>query len=80
MTEIKEENGNGKKLEISKWKNRRRMAYISLFSTILFTFLLFYTIPIDKVNALKEPITWMYFCNASIVGAYFGFTTWAAKK
>lgn len=70
-------NGNGK----IRWKNRRRMAWLSLISIIgLMGLLLTDVIPVERIHALKEPITWFFFAAASIIGAYMGFTTWSSKK
>ena len=71
-------NGHGR----IRWKNRRRMAWVSLISMIVLTFFIFFTdaISIEKIKVLGEVITWYYFASASIVGAYMGFTTWASRK
>jgi hypothetical protein len=62
------------------WQNRRRMAWTALISMIGVTiFLLYGPIPDSRLKILADPITWFYFCDASIVGAYMGFTTWATK-
>ena len=83
MAEDTEEiNGNGNKdMQQIRWKNRRKMAWTSLI-TIVFVMmmLLFGPIPESRITALSEPITWFFFSMASIIGAYMGFTTWAAKK
>ena len=63
-----------------RWKNRRRMAWISLISMVLLTSaLLFAPIPIERLKTLSGTIEWYYLSVASIVGAYMGFTTWASK-
>jgi len=72
---------NGKKLERVKWKNRRRMAWVALVAMLcLMCILLFGSISVERIAALKEPITWFFFSMASIIGAYMGFTTWASRK
>lgn len=80
--------GNGDKLtarqemelERNKWRGRRRMAGISLAAMILVMLaLLFGPIPESRIKTLEEPIVWFFFSMASIIGAYMGFTTWAAK-
>lgn len=76
-------NGNGNKELIGKrWTNRRRMAWLSLIAMILITVLILFTelVEVERLNVLKEVITWFYFSCASIIGAYMGFTTWAGKK
>lgn len=69
------------KKEILRWKNRRRMAWISLLSILIVTvILLFGPISIERIKALSNTIEWFYFAMASIIGAYMGFTTWSSKK
>jgi len=68
------------KLEKARWKNRRKMAWISLGSMIAVTgILIFAPISDTRLKAISEPITWFYFAMASVIGAYMGFTTWASK-
>lgn len=59
-------------LEKRKWKNRRYMAWISMWcmlgmagATVLFD---------------KQFIEAAFYAFASVVGAYMGFTTWYEKK
>jgi polyferredoxin len=59
----------------NRWKNRRRMAYIALFSIIVVTFLLLYHISPEKIKVLENIITWFYITMGSIIGAYVGFST-----
>lgn len=69
-------------LNKQRWKNRRRMAWWSLVSMTLITMLVLFTdlCPESKLAVISEMITWYYFCSASIIGAYMGFTTWASKS
>lgn len=64
-----------------RWKNRRRMAWVSLGSIVGVTILLLFG-PIDneRLKVISDPITWFYFSSASVIGAYMGFTTWGSKK
>lgn len=68
--------------ERARWKNRRRMAWFSLISMIGITILILFTdlVPVARLSILSEVITWFYFCCASVIGAYMGFTTWASKS
>lgn len=70
------------KMEIvnRRWKNRRRMAWVSIIMMVLMTFVLFFTIPEARLEKLQDVISWAYMAFASIVGAYMGLSTWAAKK
>lgn len=65
-----------------RWQNRRRMAWTSLSSIIVFTGLIFFTdlVPVEKLKVLTEVITWYYFSCATVIGAYMGFTTYASVK
>lgn len=65
-----------------RWKNRRRMAWLSLFAMFAMTYFVFFTdlVDVERMKVLKEPLTWFYFACISVVGAYMGFTTWASKK
>lgn len=66
---------------INRWKNRRRMAWISLSSIIIVTALIIFgAVPEERLKILSEVITWFYFSMASIIGAYMGFTTYAHIK
>ena len=83
------QNGNGieiKKqkieLERNKWKGRRKMAWVSLISMTIITYLILFTnlCPPDRLTIVTEVITWYYFASASIIGAYMGVTAWAHIK
>lgn len=71
-------NGNGGLTRI-RWKNRRRMAWVSLISMLVVTVLVLFYIPEERLKLLEEVITWFYFSMASVIGCYMGFTTWASK-
>ena len=77
-----EENGNDITLMKKRWANRRRMAWLSLISMIGITVLILFTelVSVERLDVLGEVITWFYFCCASVIGAYMGFTTWASIK
>jgi len=67
-------------LEKRKWKNRRKMAWVSLVAMNVITLiLLFAPIPPDRLKIIAEPIIWSYFAFTSVIGAYMGFTTYAMK-
>jgi len=62
-----------------RWRNRRKMAWVSLISMLVVTILAFFVIPESRLVLLSEVITWFYFGMVSVIGAYMGFTTWASK-
>lgn len=74
-----EQNGNGD-LRKDRWKNRRRMAWVSMFNIVAFTILiLFYPFSTEKLEAIKTIADWFYIANVSVIGAYMGFTSWASR-
>jgi len=63
-----------------RWVHRRRMAYIALYSMLVVTaYAIGPWIPENRLDKLSDIIEWFYFAMASIVGAYMGFATWAAR-
>ena len=77
---MSEENENTPEdLMHKRWRNRRRMAWVSLISMLVVTILAFFVIPESRLVLLSEVITWFYFGMVSVIGAYMGFTTWASK-
>ena len=72
------------KAEKIRWKNRRKMAWTSLAAIIIQTLLLLFAPPSllsnEKIEIIKEPLTWAYMCESAVILAYMGFTTWAYMK
>lgn len=64
----------------ARWKNRRKMAYVSILMMVMMTVSLFFFIPEGKLDKLQDVISWAYMSFASIVGAYMGLSTYADKK
>jgi hypothetical protein len=78
--EIRQEKFLDLELEKRKWKNRRKMAWVSLVAMIVITLaLLFAPIPEGRLKIIAEPVIWSYFAFTSVIGAYMGFTTYAMK-
>lgn len=69
-------------LERKKWRGRRTMSWIALYSMIALTVILLFAknIPDSRIQILAEPLTWFYLCMTSIIGAYMGVTTWASRS
>lgn len=65
-----------------RWKNRRRMAWLSLISMIVITILILFTelASVERMKVLADVVTWYYFTSTSIIGFYVGATTWAHMK
>lgn len=82
------EQENSIELENRKWRHRRRMSYISLYTVIIQLILCFvfifldgmygYNI-IDKFNEISMFLGSVNLGLISLVGAYFGFSTWKEK-
>lgn len=64
-------------LDKERWKNRRRMAWLSMFAMIAATYALFFVVPESRLQRLEEVIAWFYMAMASVIGTYLGTTTWA---
>lgn len=58
-----------------RWKNRRRMAWISLIAGLLFPLLLLYT-ESDQLGSVAGAF---YVFISSVVGSYIGFATFDDK-
>tara|TARA_B100001094_G_C18060387_1_gene734747 strand:- start:901 stop:1128 length:228 start_codon:yes stop_codon:yes gene_type:complete len=59
----------------SRWKNRRRMAWVALVSILVVTILAFFVVTESRLKLLGDVINMFYLSMASIVGAYVGFAT-----
>jgi len=70
-----------KEAQTNRWKNRRRMAWISIFCLISTILLLFFApIPDSRLTIIADPISMMAFVFGGIVGAYMGFTSMEKNK
>jgi len=59
----------------------RRMAWIAMFSMIVFSgFLFLPIIEVERVKALADLLGMFYIAQAGVVGAYMGVTAWMSKK
>lgn len=61
---------------VTKWKNMRRMAWISLIAGLLYPVGVYFT----ESTQLGTIATPFYLFVASVVGAYMGFSTWGDKR
>ena len=72
------------KAEKVRWENRRKMAWVSLIALIVQTMIILFAplsiLSPEKIALIKEPLTWAYMCESTIILAYMGFTTWAYFK
>lgn len=68
-------------LREEKADTQRSMAWISMWSMIIFTLGLFLPIFSDgRINALADVLGLFYIAQAGIVGAYMGVSAWINKK
>ena len=59
---------------------QKQMAWVAMFSMIVFTVVLFSPMLSDsRVQALADLLGLFYIAQAGVVGAYFGMTAWMSK-
>jgi predicted nucleic acid-binding Zn ribbon protein len=64
-----------------KQSAQRRMAWVAIWSMIVFTILLFSPIiSNERVSALADLLGLFYIAQAGIVGAFMGVSAWMNKK
>lgn len=64
-----------------KQSAQRRMAWVAVWSMIVFTIVLFSPIVSDsRVNALADLLGLFYIAQAGVVGAFMGVSAWMSKK
>ena len=68
------------KVEMVKRTNRRRQAWVALWSMIGITALLMFAVPESKIKLITDILPFFYITMASVVGAYHGFSAWLGKK
>lgn len=67
-------------VELIKRTNRRRQAWVSLWSMIGITVLLMFAVPESKIRLMNDILPFFYITMAGIVGAYHGFSAWLGIK
>ena len=68
------------KRDSKKWTNRRRMSWMSLIGLFAMTVYIFYGMPLERIEALKGMIEWMYLLFSSIPLTYLGVATYSDIK
>lgn len=69
------------KWQETRWKNRRRMAWLAMLNLTTIVLLYFFApIPDSRLAIIAEPLAMITFVFAGIVGAYMGFTTFEKYK
>ena len=68
-------------LREEKSETQKKMAWIAMWSMIVFTLGLFLPIFQDsRINALADILGLFYIAQAGVVGAYMGVTAWMSRK
>lgn len=68
-------------LREEKSKIQAKMAWVAMFSMMVFSFLLYLPIIAEaRVAALADLLGMFYIAQAGVVGAYMGVTAWMARK
>lgn len=64
-----------------KQSAQRRMAWVAIWSMIVFTIVLFSPLVSDaRVNALADLLGLFYIAQAGVVGAFMGVSAWMSKR
>lgn len=67
-------------LQEEKAATQRKMAWLALLSMCVFTFFLFTPfVPVDRVAAMADLISFFYIAQAGVVGAFMGVQAWISK-
>jgi len=62
--------------QTKRWKNRRRMAWCSIFALIMTVLLMFFAPVSDsRLQIIADPVAMICFVFGGVIGAYMGFTT-----
>jgi len=69
-----------KQKDDNTWKNRRRMAWLSLVSVIVVTLLTLTPLVTEtRLSSLQPILSTFFFAMASVIGVYVGFSTMSDK-
>ena len=64
-----------------KQQAQRRMAWVAMWSMVVFTVVLFSPIVSDsRVSALADLLGLFYIAQAGVVGAFMGMSAWMTRK
>jgi DMSO reductase anchor subunit len=56
-------------------RNRKRMAWLALFSCMVVVLLMMFVVDETRLNLLNDVMTWFFLIMGSIVGTYIGFSS-----
>ena len=63
---------------VEQWVNRRKMAWVTLLSMIIFVFLVVFMLSEPRLKIVEGISGYFMMAMASVVMAYMGFSTWAS--
>ncbi len=69
-----------KKLARKKFQSRMGLAYISMAAMIIFTILLWFFVPMDRLEICVGMSPYLYFAFTTIMGGAMGLKSWSEKK
>lgn len=64
-------------LETKRWKNRRRMAWVSLAFLIFVGFWVLFSPDIDRIAKISDVLNAIIYSMTTVVGVYMGLATWS---
>ena len=70
----------------ARWETKRKIVWLSIIGIFLFGFIIIGIsifvpeLTEAKLKVLSDMIDWIFFGFTSIIGAYFGFSTYDLKK
>jgi hypothetical protein len=68
-------------LSEQKAETQKKMAWVSVWSMVIFTALLFSPIiPEGRVSALSDLLGLFFIAQAGVVGAYMGVSAWMSRR
>ena len=77
MEEISKEQA---KLDRKRFQSRMGLAYISMFGIFLFTILLWFFVPENRLEICSNTAFYVYFGFTGVIGAAMGFKSWTELK
>ncbi len=57
---------------VEQWKNRRRMVWVMVVSTVIFTALVLFAVPEGRLEKTENILSWYFTLAGTITCTYFG--------
>ena len=77
------------KKKLVTWRNRKAMAWISLYAILIYTFVLWFILPVwydyatvtqqEWIEQVADSSAWLYSVLGGVIVGDMGTTTWAVK-